>query len=295
MTSLKKSSTGPAPYQPGQSVYRNSQSTQSSSNQVTNDVLLQEPHHVIRFRTSKIPEPPKHSTRNQARLAVKKRLESNNANNLNKSNVDNSRSASTSQLKPGSQDRGRDSTLKGSESGIVYKLRRSISTKRSQSKTRKIKIISSGGSVCSNSSMKSSKSLRSIRSAGSRVLTKVRSFRRSKSIDGRSVGSTGTRRGWFGRRRRKDNGNGSGENFLFVKQTSTSEDRPKRSNHSNRSLGFLGLGLLCGSFEPMCHSFLCGNGDHEEDLIGRVIGPDPETPPETPETSVEYDEDDPRY
>lgn len=291
MASPPKLSSGHVPFQPGQSVYRNSQSTQSSSNQGTN-LSLQEPHHVIRFRVSPsvVPQPPKHSTRKQALLAVKKRLENNHANDLNKSNDGRSQLVSTSQLKSGSQDRGRDATPKEPD-GIVCKLRRSLSSKRSHSTTRKIKIISSGGSVCSNSSKKSSKSLGSIKSAGSRVLMKVMSFRRSKSVDGRSVGSTGTRRSWFGRRRRKNKRNGMGENFVFVKQTETPEGLKKRSNRSNENRGFLGLGLLCGSFEPMCQSFFCGSDDHDEDLIGKVIGPDPNTP----DTSVEYDPDDPRY
>lgn len=282
MTSLQKRRSGHAPFQPGQSVYRNPQGTQSPSNKGTKP-SLQEPHHVIRFRVSpaNAPEPPKHSTRKQALLTVKKRLESNNRNDPNKSGR---RSVSTSQLKPGSQDRGRDATPK-SPDGIVCKLRRSLSSKRSHSTSRKLKIISSGGSVCSNSSMKSNKSL------GSRVLTKVRSFRRSKSVDGRSVGSASSRRSWFGRRRRKNKGNGTGENFVFVKQTQPSEDLKKRPVRSNTNRGFLGLGFLCGSFDPMCQSFFCGSGEHDEDLIGKVIGPDPATP----DTSVEYDPDDPRY
>lgn len=276
------------PFQPGQSVYRESGRKATVGNP-DSPSHLHEPHHIIRFKVSptKVPDPPKHNTRKQAFLAMKKRLENNNATNLNKS-VDSSGSVSTSKLKSDeTQERGRTISLKRSDS-IACKLRRSLSSKRSHSTTRKIKIISSGGSVCSNSSMKSSRSLRSIKSAGSRVLMKVKSFRRSKSVDGRSVGSTSSRRSWFGRRRRKNKGNGTGENFVFVKQTSTADEAPKRPNR-NKSRGFLGLGLLCGSFDPMCQSFFCG-GDQDEDLIGKVIGVD-----ETPNTSVEYDPDDPRY
>jgi len=137
--------------------------------------------------------------------------------------------------------------------------------------------------------MRSSKSMRSLKSAGSAVMTKVKSFRRSRSIDARSVGSTNSRRSWFGRRRRKNKQNGTGENFMFVQQESVPEVIKKSKGTQNKS-GFLGLGFLCGSFEPMCSSIFCQD---DEDLIGRVVGSNNE--PTTPDTSGEYDPDDPRF
>lgn len=265
------------PFQPGQSVFRRKSEPKPFNDNKNSVYSHTESHHIIRFKA-----PPTHNTRQQARLAAKKRLERKHANALNRidSGSVNGSVKSTTKLKTGNEGRGRD---KQRSNSISRSLRRSLSsirsksTNRSRSKSRNIKILSSGGSVCS------AKSGRSLRSAGSRVMTKVKSFRRSKSI-----GSTSSRRNWFGRRRK--NKNGTGENFLFVKQDGVSVE-PKKRGERKKTTGFLGLGFLCGSLEPVCSSLFCQGDD--ENLIGTVIGGDDETG--TPDTTVEYDHDDPRF
>ena len=120
-------------------------------------------------------------------------------------------------------------------------------------------------------------------------MTKVKSFRRSRSIDARSVGSTTSKRSWFGRMRRRNKKNGTGENFMFVQQESVPEELQKKKGTEKKTGGFLGLGFLCGSFEPICSTIFCQD---DEDLIGKVVG---SNDTKTPDTSVEYDPDDPRF
>lgn len=219
-----------------------------------------ESHHVIRFKaptgpTLVTPEKPRHSTRDQARLSVKKRLES----TLNDSVNTEASIKTKSKLKTGKERRGRERSRSRSRGAF----RRSLSSKRGKA--------SSGDSVCSASSAKSS---RSIRSVGSRVMTKVKSFKRSKSISGKSVNSTSSRRSFWRRRRKKT------ENFVYVKQTPTpilQLKKKPRKNHNDDPI--LGLGLLCSSFEQvtLCRDYLCGGTD--EELIGTVIGvEDPNDP-----------------
>jgi hypothetical protein len=281
MSSKASSPRSRPPFQPGQSVHRKSEQTSPYRYSHT------ESHHIIRFKTA-----PTHNTRQQARAAAKKRLDSSNALDTSFDTASVRGSVSTSKLKTGNEARGRD---KQRSSSLSRSLRRSLSSKRStgnrgrsRSSPRHIKIVSSSGSVCSQSSMRSSKSMKSLKTAGSAVMTKVKSFRRSRSIDARSVGSTTSRKSWFGRRR-KNKINGTGENFMFVQQESVPEELLKKKRTARKTGGFLGLGFLCGSFEPICSSLFCQD---DEDLIGKVVG---SNDPQTPDTSVEYDLDDPRF
>ena len=131
------------------------------------------------------------------------------------------------------------------------------------------------------------------------MLKKVKSFKRSKSLSGRSVNSTSSkrsffsnssRRSFFGWRRRK-NKNGSGEEFVFTPTQSTPAPVVKKKIQKKKSGGF--MGLFCGALEPMCGTLLCGENTNEEEIVGKVIGFDG-APNATPDTSIEHDEDDPR-
>jgi len=104
------------------------------------------------------------------------------------------------------------------------------------------------------------------------------------------------------RRRRGKKRNGEGENFVFVKQDhSPVVEAPQKRRAVKKNGGFLGLGLLCGSFEQvtLCRDIFCG-GENDEDLIGRVIG-DPDDPRVGVSPNRSYDgrstedHDDPRY
>ena len=70
---------------------------------------------------------------------------------------------------------------------------------------------------------------------------------------------------------------------MFVQQESVPEELLKKKRTARKTGGFLGLGFLCGSFEPICSSLFCQD---DEDLIGKVVG---SNDPQTPDTSVEYD------
>jgi hypothetical protein len=256
-----------------------------------------ESHHVIRFKapngpTLVTPEKPKHSTRDQARLAVKKRLES----ALNDSTNTEGSIKTKSKLKSGpAERRGRDSRARSrSRSKSISRVARmGVKSVRSLSSKRKPK---SGDSVCSvntNKSTKSNKSTRSLKSVGSRVLTKVKSFKRSKSIGGRSVASGSSRRSLNFWRRRKKKRDGTGENFMYVKQTPTPTKKILKKPRNDGNDSILGMNLLCGSFEQvtLCRDFLCGA---DEDLVGSV-----EDPNQSLNTSGSYydpsDPHDPRY
>lgn len=80
-----------------------------------------------------------------------------------------------------------------------------------------------------------------------------------------------------------------------MKQQDIPDESKKTVKRKKRTTGFLGLGFLCGSFEPVCSSLFCQGDD--EDLIGKVVGgaDDDDDEHATPDTSVEYDADDPRY
>ena len=265
-----------------------------------------ESHHIIRFKAPPTVTKPRHSTRQEARRAVKKRL---NNSSVADTSIDTSSTITTSKLKSGNEStRGRKLTRNKSLTRLARSISSIRSTGRGRSKSRtrnSIHIISSGASV---SSQRSSKSIKSLKDAGSNMLKKVKSFKRSKSLSGRSVNSTSSkrsffstssrrsffstssRRSFFGWRRRK-NKNGSGEEFVFTPTESTPAPVLKKRVQKKKSGGF--MGLFCGALEPMCGTLLCGENTNEEDIVGKVIGFDG-APNATPDTSIEHDEDDPR-
>uniref|UniRef100_A0A6S8QXX7 Uncharacterized protein n=1 Tax=Chaetoceros debilis TaxID=122233 RepID=A0A6S8QXX7_9STRA len=224
-----------------------------------------ETHHIIKFKPAPqtiTPDQPKHNTRKDARLAMKKRLgeagKSFTRTNSKTKEFDHYtvvekppiQKTTKSKLKNGGEayDRGRERSSSVGR-GIV---RRTQSFKRSLSRGRRRP--SSGDSVCS---AKSTKSTRSLRSVGSSVLKKVRSFKKSDS---------------FRFRKGRKNKNVRGERVVFVKQSyspplSVKPKRRKMAPSAEKNNGF--LGFLCESFDTFN---LCGGQADEEELIGRVIG-----------------------
>lgn len=97
-------------------------------------------------------------------------------------------------------------------------------------------------SISSQASATSTKSGRSIRSWGSGVMKKMKTFRNKKS---------------------------SKDKMKMVKQSCNAFEMNKDVEQKN---DFFGLDSLCGGFDALCGS----NAD--EDLIGKVIGVDPEDP-----------------
>lgn len=98
-------------------------------------------------------------------------------------------------------------------------------------------------SISSQASVSSTKSGRSVRSWGSGVMKKMKSFGKKKS---------------------------SKDKMKLVKQSCDTLDVGK--DPAGQKNDFMGLDFLCSGFDAICGSNV------DEDLIGKVIGPDPEDP-----------------